>query len=133
MFGKTKIKSAFRNARKLPAIEKDFSGAAAFGNIYVGKDALFVEDISLLYIPLDELASIQLDVQDAVAGTCCNLSAITTHDVTLSTHSGESMRFKIVNVVKAYKRLAARACAKRKNQAFDNRRYRPVYQLCELT
>lgn len=105
MFGKTKIKSAFRNARKLPAIEKDFSGAAAFGNLYVGKDALFVEDISLLYIPLDELASIQLDVQDAVAGPCCNLSAITTHDVTLSTHSGESMRFKIVNVVKAYNAL----------------------------
>lgn len=105
MFGRTKIKSAFRSTRKLPTIEKDFSEAARFGNIYVGNDALFVEDISLLYIPLDELASIKLDIQNAVAGTCCNLSAITTHDVTVSTHNGESMRFKVVNAVKAYNAL----------------------------
>ena len=105
MFGKAKIKSAFRSTRTLPAIEKDFAGAAAFGNIYVGNEALFVEDISLLYIPLDALASIQLDIQGQAAGTCCNLGTVTTHDVTLSTHSGESMRFQVVNVVKAYNAL----------------------------
>ena len=105
MFGKTKIKPAFRGARKLPDIEKDFSAAAKFGNIHVGKDALFVEDLSVLYISLDELASVQLDIQGETAGTCCNLGAVTTHDVTVSTHSGESLRFKVVNVAKALNAL----------------------------
>ena len=102
---KVKIKPAFRSTVASKGIEEDYLAAVEYGNLCVGNKALFLKDMSTQYIPLEEVTSIQFDVQNQLAGSCCGLTAITTHDVSISARSGESIKIKVVNANKTYEAI----------------------------
>ena len=95
----TKIKPAFKNTTKLAHIQEDFERATEYGPMWVGEDALYIFDFyDTRYIPLYELASIEMDVQDAtMSGTCCNIATFTAHDVQITDRNGEIFRTKAID------------------------------------
>ena len=58
----------------------------------------------VLYIPLVELASIEMEAQsELAAGASCNNMTFTAHDLYIKTVNGQSIKTKVLNPQKAMK------------------------------
>ncbi|MCL2853772.1 MAG: hypothetical protein FWE20_12240 [Defluviitaleaceae bacterium] len=95
----TKIKPAFRSTTELANVQEDFARAVEYGPMWVGEDALYIFDFyDTRYIPLQELVSIEMDVQDsAMCGCGCNLTAATPHDVKIVDKFGETFHTRAID------------------------------------
>lgn len=100
----------FRNKYK-PAIQglsnidvslltEDYKAAMEYGLIRVGKHAMFIEDVNTEYIPLEDLARMDLTVERSSRGTCCGLVNVTAHEVTIVTQNGGIKKMRVINIDK---------------------------------
>jgi len=95
-----KIRPAFNG--KLDNPQADFTGATDYGSLWVGEKALYIYDFDIIYIPLEELASIELNTQSELgAAACCGNPSVSAHDVYITTTSGQSIKTRVLNPQKA--------------------------------
>jgi len=95
--GKTILKSAFKTTRKLENAEADFGTAEDYGPILLGQEALYLfNHDEMLYIPLNELASIEVRLAEPAGGGSCNLVGVTVHDLSIQDVRGNTFPSKII-------------------------------------
>ena len=95
-----KIRPAFKS--KLDNPQADFTNAIDYGSLWVGEKAFYFYDFDVVYIPLEELASIELDSQsELVSGACCGNPSVSAHDVRITTTGGQSVSTRVLNPQKA--------------------------------
>jgi len=96
-----KVKPAFKSVMDNP--QGDFKGATDYGSMWVGEKALYLYDFDVIYIPLEELDSVRLEIQEdtSLGACCCNRVSFTPHDVYIKTTKGETLATKVLNPKKA--------------------------------
>jgi hypothetical protein len=97
-----KIMPAFKG--KLDNPKADFTGATDYGSLWVGEKALYLYDFDVIYIPLEELASIELDTRSSLAtSSCCSCNnfSVSAHDLRVTTTGGQSIRTRVISTQKA--------------------------------
>jgi len=99
-----KIRPAFSG--KLDNPQADFTSATDYGSLWVGEKALYIYDFDVVYIPLEELAAIELSMQgELTAIACCCNPSVSAHDVRITTTNGQSMKTRVLNPQKAQEAL----------------------------
>ena len=97
--GKIILKPAFKATRKLDNAQADYDAATDYGPILVGQEALYMfNHYDMLYIPLDELASIEVELTErGGGGGSCNLVGVTVHDLRIKDVNGKEFPTKVIN------------------------------------
>jgi len=99
--GKTILRPAFRSTRQLNNAEADYSTAADYGPILVGQEALYLfNHYDMLYIPLDELVSIEVQLAERGGGGSCNLAGVTVHELIITDIHGNVFPSKVIQPAK---------------------------------